>query len=420
MVYEMTSTSDRLPSQLPLELWREVVRHAFTSISVPKPPAEKSLDWKGDHGNIYPQSRGTSIKPIYSLARVSYQLWDISSEYLYSKISLNDAEQVNIIVSSPLLLEAVTRWAQQIDISPSFPDETGRSIFHSTLAQFAEGTAQILGLCTRLHTVKIRIDAVSRRHTEMDQWKRIYRAIPPGVHNLDLDNGICTASEWEPTHLLLSKRDDSLRSLRIAAAENASDFSFPKLTHLNLYSWKVATNWSIPKLRELFVIYLPNFRSVNTFWLHPRPTLEHLHFGHATDLSTFPNLALQIQSLAPNLVTFEYYYYGVEEMSWNPKDLPKSLQCVVIKLFHHWNKPGSSSSGLRLMSAEEGSENVLSLSMQQRWATFVRHVIGYNTDVQIDVIFPHGVSPQHVADVVGPALQESKVNVRFLESVEES
>lgn len=337
----------------------------------------------------------------------------MTSEFLYETVHIRRADHARVIATSPSLQDALAKWTKNLIIAPVFDLALSHAEFSPLARQFGEDIQLTLGCCKKLRSLVIRADAVSKRLAMYEVWMKICRAVPLGVQHLDIDDDIHAPSLWEPRHLLETRYDAFLRSLRLTAVQNTSAYDLPNLSHLALYSWPIASKWAMQSLTHLYITYFPNLPRTNTFWTSPKPTLELLHFGHGTDLGSFPDLSRFLRNTTPNLHTLEYYYYGDSEMSWDPSALPDSLKRVTIKTFHHW-PTGYKRGQLEMNFSNDNSEPILLPASAERWSAFARHIAGFN--VRPTILVPKGTSLSCLEAVIRPIFAERGADACFAES----
>lgn len=402
----------------PVEIWREIIRFATGTTdswnSIDNKSESRSFKFNWPHTSFCGILEDASPKTKYALARTSFQFWHITSEFLYETVYIRCAEHARAIAASPALQAALTRWTKHLIIAPVFAESISNAEFSPLAKQFGDDVEITLGCCKGLQALIIRADAASKRLAMFELWMKICRAIPPGVQHLDIDDDIHAPSSWEPKHLLETGYDISLRSLRLTAVQNIRQYDIPNITHLALYSWPIASKWNIPSLTHLYVTHFPNMPRANTFWMSPKPTLELLHFGYATDLGSFPELASLLFLSAPNLQSLEYYYYGDSDMTWNPSFMPKSLKHVTIKTYHHWATGYKRGQLLEANFPEDELDSQLPPAAKERWRAFARHLAMY--PVRPTVLFPKGISIKRLEAVVKPIFDECNAVAYFVET----
>ncbi|KAL5486100.1 hypothetical protein ACEPAI_7144 [Sanghuangporus weigelae] len=415
-----SSTMVRPASELfPVEIWREIIRFATTNASA---SSASSFPGQIENNTItfnWPHTTSSGViddKPCrtkHALALTSYQFWHITCEFLYETVHIRRAEHAREIAGSPSLRDAVSKWMRNLVLAPEFDLRMYHAEFSPLAKQFGEDVQVVLGCCSKLKSLVIRADAVSKRLAMYELWMKICRAVPLGVQHLDIDDDIHAPSLWEPRHLAETRHDAYLRSLRLTAVQNSCEYDLPSLTHLALYSWPIARKWTMANLTHLYITYFPNLPRTNTFWMSPKPALELLHFGYGTDLSVFPDLARLLNCTTPNLNSLEYYYYGDSEMTWDPNALPASLKRVAIKTFHHW-PTGYKRGRLEIDLAESSEEFSLQLAIAERWTTFSRHLASFT--VQPTILVPTGTLIERLKIAIRPIFEECGTQACFAES----
>lgn len=405
----------------PVEIWREIIRFATSSTptSSGSSVSDQTVTAGGAISFNWPHTTTSGVadyKPCrtkHALALTSYQFWHITCEFLYETVHIRRAEHARDIACSPSLLDAVSKWTRSLVIAPEFDIRMYHAEFSPLAKQFGDDVQVLLECCTRLKSLVIRADAVSKRLAMYELWMKICRAVPMGVHHLDIDDDIHAPSLWEPRHLAETRHDAYLRSLRLTAVQNSCDYDLPSLTHLALYSWPIARKWTMANLTHLYITYFPNLPRTNTFWTTPKPALKLLHFGHGTDLSVFSDLGQLLYFTTPNLHTLEYYYYGDSEMTWDPSALPPSLQRVVVQTFHHW-PTGYKRGQLEIDLTESGDDVSLLQAMAGRWATLSRHLAAFR--VQPTILVPKGAPIERLRAALRSIFEEHGTQASLAES----
>ncbi|KAI5122917.1 hypothetical protein M0805_007595 [Coniferiporia weirii] len=409
---DMSLTQPPAPAAFPVEIWREIVRLATAAPDSPNAAPGKlgagNFNWPYTFSCDEPSIQSSATR--HALALTSYQFWEMTREFLYETVYIRRIEHARSLAASPALQDALARWTKHIVIAPVFADGISHAEFSPLARELGEAVVRILRCCTKLRSLVVRADTASRRLLVYDHWMKICRAVPQGVRHLDVDDDIFVSSLWEPHHLFNQKVDNFLWSLRLTAVQDERDYHFTNMTHLSLYSWPIARKWLMPALTHLSITYFPNLPRSATFWLTPRPRLELLHFGHATDLGALPEFARLLGQVAPNIHTLEYYYFGTPEMTWDPSALPASLKQVTIKTFHH-PQTGHKRGQLGFDFSEGDSEPVLAPAVIERWTAFARHIAAFT--VRPTILVPAGVSLDRLQVAVQPIFTACGADAHF-------
>lgn len=346
---------------------------------------------------------------MHALSLVSYRFWNAASEFLYDTIYIRRTEGARSLAASPHALEALQKWTKHLIIVPHFDEGLFHADFTSLTQEFGQLMETILAQCVKLDSVILRADVMSKRLGVNDHWMKICRAVPHGCRHLDIDDDMFGPVVWEPRHLMQSKFDYFLSSLRLTAVQDSHEYTFENATHLALYSWPIASKWNLPTLTNLYITYFPNLPRSYTFWLMPKPTLELLHFGHATDIGAFADFPRLAAQAVPNIRALEYYYYGGSEMPWSPSELPASLKEVTLKTFHHPEKGRKQGQLFDLDDAKEGLR--LTPAALERWAGLARHLASYA--VRPTILVPIDPPLDKLLSVIQPILTEHGADADF-------
>ncbi|THH08880.1 hypothetical protein EW145_g2405 [Phellinidium pouzarii] len=187
---------------LPVEIWREIIRLATTapdSLSSSNLNAGEAMiefNWPSNLPCRMPCPDSFSTK--HALALTSYQFWQLSCEFLYETIYIRNVEHARYLASSPALQGALGKWTKNIIITPVFEDDISHTKFSPLAREFGNAVVRVLACCTKLQSVVVRADAVSKRLVLYEQWMKICSAVPQGVRHLDIDDDIFAPSRWEP------------------------------------------------------------------------------------------------------------------------------------------------------------------------------------------------------------------------------
>lgn len=393
-------------SIFPVEVWRHIIGFATTTSSNSNPENSSSLTTKR------------------SLALASYQLKEISAEFLYANIAITRPQHAHILAASPASLDAFAVHCKDLVIAPSFFDypedelEMTHEEFQALAQSFASTVCIILQACatkSQLRSLTVRVDKTSRRLASFAHWTAICAAIPECISSLEVNDGIHALS---PSRIVRPNavNDSSLKSKVLGIPTRL----FACLKTLTVHSWPSMvlpiTGYALPALESLTITHLsaqslpliypdiqntPNLSSLelpnNSFFAVQKPSLSHLSFGHATTPINVFNFASHLSRTAPNLQSLSFNHYGFDPREdllpakkWSPQDLPLSLRTVRIKTFHRWLPFELVQTLLRTPRFAETwgwtDEDAL------QWRALAAHVSEYREGVEVTLIVPKGTN----------------------------